>query len=242
MGWLPVSVACRVETVRLWSRLVNMEDNHPAKKVFMWSATLARTRHKNWNFMLRELLSSLGMNHFLEFGSINSQFLTATVKEKLSEGEHDLWFQNLWNDVNKPNGNKLRTYRTFKSDLGVEQYMLLNVSKLQRRSLTKLRLGVLPLAIETGRHTRPITPLNERVCRLCNIDTVENELHFLIHCPLYDDQRVLLFNKAQELNNLFSNMNDDDKMIFLMQEVSLQGCLIKTVDQMFARRQIFNTR
>ena len=49
--------------------------------------------------------------------------------------------------------------------------------------LAKLRIGVLPLAIETGRHSRPSTPLDQRLCKLCNIKYVlESEGHFLVVC------------------------------------------------------------
>ena len=242
MGWQSLSVSCKAETVRLWSRIKNMDESRLTKQVFNWSASLAGRRHKNWNYMLGELLQSLELGHFQGFMGINSHFLVTTVKERLGVLDDNHWSQNLWNDVNKPNGNKLRTYRTYKTELHVEPYLLLNVSKLQRRSLAKLRLGVLPLAIETGRHSRPITPLDQRLCKLCNMNTVESELHFLVQCPLYEDQRVYIFNGALELDPNFNDLCDTEKMVFLMNEVRLQGCLVKTVDSMFHRRQIFTTK
>ena len=182
------------------------------------------------------------MGHFQRFLGINSRVLTGMVKERLGVIDHNLWSQNLWNDHNKPNGNKLRTYRTYKTEPGVEPYLLLNVSRLQRRTLAKLRIGVLPLALETGRQSRPSIPLDQRLCKMCNINVIESEVHFLVICPLYEDQRVLLFDKACELNVVFNELNVAEKMSYLMNEARLQGCLAKTVDAMFNRRQIFNTR
>ena len=245
MGWLSLSVACKLETVRLWSRLMNMNDNRIAKKIFTWSAHIAGPRYRNWNFMLADLLNSLDLGHLQRLALINSRFVLNMVKDRLSVKGHNLWFDNLWNDVNKPNGNKLRTYRTFKTELRAESYLLLNISRFQRRNLARLRHGVLPLAIETGRYSKPKTPLEQRLCKLCTANTIESEVHFLIQCPLYQDQRVLLIEYATKLNSQFPTLNDADKFVFLimlMKEEKLQKCLCKTVDNMFACRQIFTSK
>ena len=34
----------------------------------------------------------------------------------------------------------------------------------------------------------------ERVCKKCNNNAVEDEIHFLCECPMYDDLRKLYFN------------------------------------------------
>ena len=45
------------------------------------------------------------------------------------------------------------------------------------------------LKIETGRHVRPKIPSDQRVCKLCTLNIVEDEIHFLIQCPVYQDIR-----------------------------------------------------
>ena len=45
------------------------------------------------------------------------------------------------------------------------------------------------LAIETGRHAKPKIAKEERKCRYCNLDDVEDEKHFLLKCPLYNEER-----------------------------------------------------
>jgi hypothetical protein len=145
-----------------------------------------------------------------------------------------VWHQALWNDRNnRVNGNKLRTYRLFKDTLEVEPYLLLNQHRFQRRSLAMFRIGVLPLEVETGRYARPATPLDQRICQLCNSHAVEDEKHFLLQCPLYEDQRQALLQRASTLNEHFENLNYVDKMIYLMNEPSIQGCLAKTVSNTF---------
>lgn len=153
--------------------------------------------------------------------------------------DHAEWYTSLWNDKNKVNGNKLRTYRLFKDSVSVEPYLLLNMHRLQRRAYTMLRIGVLPLQIETGRYSRPSTPLEDRKCTLCNLDCIEDEKHFLQVCPLYSDLRTSILDSAYNTNNSFTDMSSEQQFTFLMSEPSLQIRMCKTISSMFDRRLVF---
>ena len=73
-----------------------------------------------------------------------------------------------------------------------------------RRVASKFRIGNHNLKIETGRFTIPKTPDHEdlRICDKCNLNSVENELHILFHCDLYNDLRKTLFIKISDRNTL----------------------------------------
>ena len=47
------------------------------------------------------------------------------------------------------------------------------------------------LVIETGRYMRPYKKPNERFCPLCK--KAEDEKHFLVSCPVYQEKRKSLF-------------------------------------------------
>ena len=51
----------------------------------------------------------------------------------------------------RPGKNKLRTYATFKTDWGYESCLSTIEDGRKRNILTKLRIGVCPLRIESGR-------------------------------------------------------------------------------------------
>jgi len=59
-------------------------------------------------------------------------------------------------------------------------------------------MGVLPLRIETGRYEVTMNqrgiPVKFRVCQCCNLNKVEDEIHFLLECPLYITLRNCLFD------------------------------------------------
>ena len=57
-----------------------------------------------------------------------------------------------------------------------ENYVTLNLMKSERSTLCQLRFGILPLRIETGRYIGE--PAEQRLCRICPQNNVENETHF----------------------------------------------------------------
>ena len=61
-------------------------------------------------------------------------------------------------------------------------------------ALSCIRVSAHRLAVEAGRWHQPNKiPYNERKCQLCN--TLEDEFHFLLECPLYYDLRKSLIDK-----------------------------------------------
>ena len=96
------------------------------------------------------------------------------------------------------------------------------MSRGHRRVLAKFRSCNLPLAIETGRYTRPKTPVHERVCKYCNSNSVEDETHFLVDCDFYSDLRYNLFQSAQIIIETFKYYDSLDKLVFLMNCTDLQ--------------------
>jgi hypothetical protein len=77
--------------------------------------------------------------------------------------------------------------------------------------MAQLRLGILSLKIETGRFTN--MPIDERVCEFCD-NIVEDEMHFILACPLYDVQRNLLVEKAISVYEHFQVVSDEEKTLY----------------------------
>ena len=98
----------------------------------------------------------------------------------------------------------------------------------------------MPLEIETGRYTKPKTPLTDRLCKYCNYSAIEDETHFLLNCDLYTDIRSTLFEKALCLNENFHSLETDDKLRLIMQHKDLQFALGNAVYKMFRRRKMFH--
>ena len=109
---------------------------------------------------------------------------------------------------------KLRTYNLIADFSSPKVYLLKPLSFIQRKFMAKTRLGVLQLRIETGRYERPKKPAEQRTCKQCSLEVVENEAHFLLECPKHNFLRDQLIGQIN--NEGFSLLNDTKKLKFLM--------------------------
>ena len=100
--------------------------------------------------------------------------------------------------IKSNNTGKLRFYSKMCSSFDLKAYLRFDIKKYDRslQALTKIRISAHSLAIETGRYSKPKILACERYCKLCK-DKVEDEVHFLLYCPLYKDrERSLIFSKT----------------------------------------------
>jgi hypothetical protein len=70
-------------------------------------------------------------------------------------------------------------------------------------------MGILPLHIETGRYQNK--SLEDRTCEVCNTNVIEDEVHFVCKCPIYDHLRAELFNSLN-----IAHLSDVEKLIYLV--------------------------
>lgn len=140
------------------------------------------------------------------------------------------------------NGNKLKTYRQYKFDLKPSAYVKNVRYRDQRQILSNFRSGCLKLEIELGRFAKPAVPLENRMCKYCNFNCVENEKHFLLYCPVYSDLRNLLFLRCVDHFKDFNTLSYDEKFYFLMENSNVQVIFAQFLTRMFKRRCAFNTQ
>ena len=110
---------------------------------------------------------------------------------------------------------KAISYKKFKTTVYLETYLSYVVNVKHRIALTRFRLSNHNLLIEKGRHFRPKIERNERKCFLCKND-VEDESHFITKCPLYNKERVLLYELLKDNSRFFEQLSDEQKFVFIM--------------------------
>ncbi len=89
-------------------------------------------------------------------------------------------------------GSRLANYvRLYDICEYVFQPYLSTVSNVQfRKCLARFRCSNHCLEVEVGRRTKPTkTPLHERLCKMCSLEAIEDEDHFLLVCPAYEHVR-----------------------------------------------------
>ena len=94
-----------------------------------------------------------------------------------------------------------------------------------RSLIAQLRSGILPLRIESGRFqnirdpntgkTRKLKP-QEHICTLCDLNLVEDEIHFVCICSKYCTLREKLFNTIIQKCASFTIMSNSEKFVFLL--------------------------
>ena len=131
------------------------------------------------------------------------------MTSKLKELDEQAWKSVC---VNKP---KLRTYVKFKSVLCPENYVKFCASRKMRSFLAQIRLGILPLKIETGRFTG--VKADERFCDLCKT-LVEDEEHFVFVCPNYEVLRAEVLKLICVSNNEFQLLDNYKKFHYMFNE------------------------
>ena len=92
----------------------------------------------------------------------------------------------LWSDEMKAS-RKLDTYATFKREFILEPYLTCIDKVIFKIALCKFRVSAHTLKIESGRRNN--IPRAQRICEMCEGVHVEDEFHFLLVCPLYNDLR-----------------------------------------------------
>ena len=77
--------------------------------------------------------------------------------------------------------------------------------------------------IEEGRRIRPKMARVDRLCKHCNKEVIEDEVHFLLSCENYKDERIMLLGKIALFYPHFNAIPDDkSKFIFLMIQENIE--------------------
>ena len=81
-----------------------------------------------------------------------------------------------------------------------------------RRAICQIRASSHHLGIEVGRHTKPITPLEKRICCYCSSKNIDDEYHYVIDCTFNSHERNIMLSKLPPHT---LQLNDEDLFIYL---------------------------
>jgi hypothetical protein len=132
----------------------------------------------------------------------------------------------------------LRSYVNFKTVFKLESYLYVIKDFKLRKCMSKLRLSSHSLNIERGRHTKPKTPLEDRLCTVCDKSEVEDEFHFLLKCPLYNIERACLLKVIFEAEPSMQCFSDLELFynILASENERILFCVCKFIQKGFKKR------
>ena len=90
--------------------------------------------------------------------------------------------------------SRLETFIQLKNDFELETYVEVVRDRKQRSLIAKARMDTLPIAVETGRYRG--TPRQERLCKFCDNNVIEDVNHLMLHCNKYGNLRQLLYENV----------------------------------------------
>jgi hypothetical protein len=210
MGWVAPEVRRKIEMIRLWNRLVQMEDHRLPKLLYN-----EMFKEHPWIAEINEIFTATNTSDVLQknMAVVNfktfSKYLTDTLMQQ---------YENKWvNIINlKP---KLELYRQYKNKYNEEAYCNVSLKRGQRSVLAKIRLGVFPINLEIGRYSG--IPREERLCICCQMKEIENEFHILFKCPIYNIERGKLLCHAATISTGFHALNEINKFAILVSNINI---------------------
>ena len=173
---------------------------------------------------------------FVENAVFSKSYILNNIHEKQLSLFKELW-RNELDRVNRPNGSqsKFRTHKILKQTFGTETYVSSDIPKPNRSALFKFRYGVVPIKLETRRYEK--LPVADHKCFVC--DTVESECHVICECPVYEDLRNSLFNKAKNVVQNFETLSMSEKMCTVLSNCDFVKLTAKILCDMLKRRRSF---
>ena len=168
MGWKPAFVKQWKSICGVLNRMSHMGAGRINRRVFAWADRKSGTGCKNYNFSMKEKFRKLRLNQYSDITTTFSRnkFISYITDRLMAE------YVTEWHvSINRESGrscvgyNKLRTYKTLKSEYETENYCKLLMPFSHRAAFSKFRCGVAPIRIETSRYKN--LDINQRLCHFC---------------------------------------------------------------------------
>jgi hypothetical protein len=210
LGRYPLYIDTIISMIKYWFRLCKNTRHDPLlREAYEENMLMYGNNESCWLRCIHILLKHLNMDHMLTHPENFKSSHIYSIKKKLQNNYETL----IWK-INLNKCEKLRTYRKFKFIFRYETYIsdIRNIS--HRNILTRFRTSNHKLHIETGRYTRPITPVENRICSNCNSKSVEDELHFIMYCPKFENHKRELFSNV--LNDNAAILRAEDKFVWIL--------------------------
>lgn len=228
LGWLRPSVMYTQKRLSYAARLVCGLVSRNVRIVNAWSQKEIK-RNPAWQLTTDKLIGSVGMKKEwkeLKEGKMKREEWDKLVKVKLMDKAQED-FKKEVNDERK----KLRMYGKIKKEIGMEEYPNV-LTRRDRRVIVELRCGVAKLEIETGRWSG--VARGNRLCKICDLNEVEDELHYTLRCPGYAEERREM---VDSLGQGYQEKTEIEKLRFLLTEVGKHKKVMEYLRKTWKKRR-----
>ena len=157
MGWVSNRMRWKLNILRLWNRLVCMDNDRLLKKVFLWDRKqYADTNKSNFCAQVKQILIDCKERSCY---TNQNRVDIDNMKSLLMENEISNWSNTI------KDKSKLDFLAKVKPVFGLEPFVKLNINRYDRSLLAQLRYGILQIQLETGRYSNEVR--ENRFCKVC---------------------------------------------------------------------------
>ncbi len=188
--------------VRLFNRIVCMENTKLPRRILEWDY---KCNAQGWLSDMLLICTETGIPIPDE---IRFVYDLVPVKRKLM-----IKNRQEWKDAAE-NMSMLCTYVKIRDFTEVGQLVQVNLKRNHRSLVSHLLCGILPLGVETGRYTDIKKEL--RFCKICTTQEIEDEMHFIFACPVFDDARERFIKPLYKDNPECNMMNNFEKLMWML--------------------------
>ena len=239
LGLLPISIHATKIAIRNWERILNRKanmlliasHNDAFEENLPWTANVKDMFTRNG--LLETYISKVEQSSMLNTNEEINQ-VNETMADVLLERLVDQYNQTSFESINT--SSKLNIFSKIKKEPGRETYLSEVQVHKHRKAMTKLRMSSHSLEIERGRYNDD-TDEEDRVCKFCQIlgqRKVENEAHFVISCPQYNELREK-YLPSNILND--RHLNEEEKLIKMLLDTDNCKSIAKFICQAFEDRE-----
>ena len=224
LDWKTGECRRKLNVLRYWNRLISMPETRLTKMLF--NDMYDNVYRGSWCYYVKNIFRQLDMIDIYKDKQLCNLQLCESKLESTDK-------QTLLDSISKK--PKLRLFKEVMCEDGAERYVKLNLTSGERSMIAQIRMGILPIRVETGRYTN--MKMNDRLCQICNTANVEDEIHFIMDCSLYDDLRHEIFTYMNSFIDGFGSSDRLQQFYYIMQ--CNNYTTINTIFKMFSRRILF---
>ena len=203
LGRTPIFINIVCAIIKYFKRIEDMHIESLLRQAFNTSKEIHISDKESWYTSAQFILQQLNID-------INASL--DEIKSTLVKRSKGLWGKQLHENA-VINEGKLRTYITFKSFFKREHYLNVVKNRDIRKNFTRFRVSAHGLAIERGRY-KNINPEN-RLCKNCQMQNIEDEIHFLIECPKYLHEHEKLLTSVYEFCKKFPPFISQEQILMV---------------------------
>ena len=213
LGRFSIDVNVHSAMLKYWYRLITLPETRLVSHCY-WSLLNNPMVTDPWLNSVKNIILSTGQYFVWQNQKQLCSLGPIGIKRNLCFMKQNLKDQFIQQSITKmANESKLHLFRNAKETLHVSNYLSKIKCRETRSLFSKLRLGVLPLEVEKGRRSK--VDRNQRLCKICCNNQVEDETHFLFECAALANQRLPFYNNLLLTSPQVANFTNNQKLMHL---------------------------